>query len=47
MTEFTENANEFTGIKHSSFFVNFKYELRIKFNMMKVFNLQSAQKRID
>ena len=38
MTEFTENVNESTEIRHSSFFINFKYELRIKFNMMKIFN---------
>ena len=47
MTEFTENANESAEIKHSSFFTNFKYKLRMKFNIMKIFNPQSAQKRID
>ena len=47
MTEFTENANEFTEIKHSLFFINFKYELRMKFNITKIFNSQSAQERID
>ena len=47
MTEFTENVNEFTEIRYSPFFMNFKYELRIKFNIMKMFNLQSIQKRIN
>ena len=47
MAEFTENVNEFTEIKHSLFFTNFEYELKIKFNMIKVFNLQSIQKKID
>ena len=47
MTEFTENVNESAEIRHSFFFVNFEYESRMKFNMMKVFNLQSIQKRID
>ena len=42
MTEFAENVNELAEIKHSFFFVNFEYELRMKFNIMKIFNLQSA-----
>ena len=42
MTKFTENVNESAEIKHSSFFTNFKYELRMKFNIMKVFNSQSV-----
>ena len=47
MTEFTENVNESAETEHSSFFINFKYELRIKFNIIKIFNLQSTQERID
>ena len=47
MTEFTENANESAEIKYSSFFMNFRYKLRMKFNMMKIFNPQSTQKRIN
>ena len=47
MTEFAENANESAEIEHSSFFTNFEYELRMKFDIMKVSNSQSAQKRID
>ena len=47
MTEFAENMNELTEIEHSLFFMNFEYELRMKFNMIKIFNLQSTQKRID
>ena len=47
MTEFTENANEFIEIRHSLFFINFKYKLRMKFNITKMFNPQSIQKRID
>ena len=47
MTEFTENANESTETRYSPFFVNFEYELRMKFNMMKIFNLQSIQERIN
>ena len=42
MTDFAENVNELTKIEHSSFFVNFKYKLRMKFNIMKIFNLQST-----
>ena len=47
MTEFTENTNKFTEIRHNFFFTNFEYELRMKFNIIKVFNPQSIQKRID
>ena len=47
MTEFTENVNESTETEYSSFFINFEYELRMKFDTMKIFNLQSTQKRID
>ena len=47
MTEFTENANKSAEIEHSSFFINFKYELRMKFDIMKISNPQSTQKRID
>ena len=47
MTEFTENTNELVETEHSSFFANFGYESRIKFNIMKVSDLQSVQKRID
>ena len=39
MTEFAENANELIETEHSFFFVNFRYELRMKFNIIKVFNL--------
>ena len=47
MTEFTENANESAEIEHSSFFANFKYESRMKFDIMKMSNPQSTQERID
>ena len=47
MTEFAKNVNKLTETEHSPFFVNFGYESRMKFNIMKVFNLQSTQKRID
>ena len=47
MTEFTENINKLIETEHSSFFINFEYELRMKFNIIKIFNLQSTQKRID
>ena len=47
MTKFTENINESAEIEYSSFFINFEYELRMKFDTIKIFNLQSAQKRID
>ena len=42
MTEFAENTNEFAEIRYSLFFMNFEYELRIKFDMTKVFNPQSV-----
>ena len=47
MTEFTENVNESVETEYSPFFVNFEYESRIKFNIMKIFNSQSIQKKID
>ena len=47
MAEFTENANESAEIEHSSFFMNFEYELRMKFDMMRIFNSQSVRERID
>ena len=47
MTEFTENANESAETEHSSFFINFEYESRMKFNIMKISNPQSIQERID
>ena len=47
MAEFAKNANESAEIRHNFFFINFEYELRIKFDIMKIFNLQSIQKRID
>ena len=47
MTEFTENVNESAEIEHSPFFANFRYKLRMKFDIIKVFNPQSVQKRID
>ena len=47
MTEFTENVNESAEIEYSLFFANFEYKLRMKFNIMKMFNPQSTQKRID
>ena len=47
MTEFTENVNEFIKIRHNLFFINFEYESRIKFNIIKISNSQSTQKRID
>ena len=42
MTEFTENANELAETEHSSFFTNFEYKSRMKFDIMKVFNPQSV-----
>ena len=42
MTEFTENANESVKTEHSLFFINFEYKLRMKFNIIKIFNSQSA-----
>ena len=47
MTEFTENVNESAETEYSLFFMNFRYELRMKFDIMKIFNSQSIQKRID
>ena len=47
MAEFTKNVNELTETEHSPFFVNFGYELRMKFDIMKISDPQSAQKRID
>ena len=47
MTEFTENINESAEIKYNFFFTNFEYESRMKFNITKIFNSQSIQKRID
>ena len=47
MTEFTENVNKSVETEYSFFFINFKYKLRMEFNIMKVFNPQSTQKRID
>ena len=47
MTEFTENANESVEIEYSSFFINFEYKSRMKFDITKVFNSQSTQERID
>ena len=47
MTEFTENINESAETEHNLFFANFEYKLRMKFNIMKVSNPQSIQKRID
>ena len=41
MTEFAENANESVKIEHSPFFINFEYELRMKFNIMKISDSQS------
>ena len=47
MTEFNENVNESAETEYNPFFINFKYELRMKFNIIKMSNLQSTQKRID
>ena len=47
MTEFTENINELAETEYSLFFTNFKYKLRMKFNIMKISDSQSIQKRID
>ena len=47
MAEFTENANKLIETEHSPFFINFKYKLRMKFNITKIFNPQSIQERID
>ena len=42
MTEFAENVNELIETEYSPFFMNFKYELRMKFNIIKISNPQSA-----
>ena len=42
MTEFAENVNESVKTEHSSFFINFEYKLRMKFNIMKIFNAQNV-----
>ena len=42
MAEFAENANKSAEIEYSLFFANFKYELRMKFNIIKVSDSQSA-----
>ena len=42
MTEFAENTNKLTETEHSFFFINFEYKSRMKFDIMKVFNPQSA-----
>ena len=47
MTEFAENTNESVKTEHSFFFVNFEYELRMKFNIIKVSDSQSTWERID
>ena len=47
MAEFTENVNESAETEYSLFFTNFEYKLRMKFDIMKMFNPQSIQKRID
>ena len=41
MTDFDENVNESEETEYSLFFTNFGYNSRMKFNIMKVFNLQS------
>ena len=46
MTKFIKNVNKLIEIEHSLFFMNFGYESRMKFNTIKIFNLQSTQKRI-
>ena len=38
MAEFAKNVNELAEMRHSFFFVNFEYELRMKFNIIKIFN---------
>ena len=38
MTEFTENANELAETEHNFFFINFEYELKMKFDIIKIFN---------
>ena len=47
MTEFAENANESAETEYSLFFINFEYKLRMKFDIMKISDPQSTQKRID
>ena len=47
MAEFTENVNKSAETEYSFFFTNFKYESRMKFNIIKISNLQSIRKRID
>ena len=47
MTKFAENANKLTETEHSLFFINFRYESKMKFNIIKIFNPQSTQERID
>ena len=47
MTKFAENVNELTETEHSPFFTNFGYESRMKFNIIKIFNLQSTREQID
>ena len=47
MTEFTENINESAEIEHNLFFTNFKYKLRMEFNIMKISDPQSIQERIN
>ena len=47
MTKFAENANELVETEHSFFFMNFGYEPKMKFNITRVFNLQSIRERID
>ena len=42
MTEFAENANESEETRYNLFFMNFGYESRMKFDMMKMFNFQSV-----
>ena len=47
MAEFAKNVNESVETEYSLFFMNFEYKSRIKFNIIKMFNSQSIQKRID
>ena len=47
MTEFTKNINNSAEIEHSLFFINFGYKLRIEFDIIKMSDPQSIQKRID
>ena len=42
MTEFTKNVNKLTETEHNLFFINFEYKLRMKFNTIKVSDLQST-----